>query len=418
GDRVMGAAALAHTVLFAGYALGMGLVSAVAPLASQAFGARRPRLVRRSVRVGLWAALLAGVPLTALQLWCGEDILIALGQPQDAAELAGRYLAALAWCLVPSWAFIALRNFMSALNRPEPGLWITLAAIPLNGVLGYTLIYGTLGAPRLGIFGAGVATTLVNIAMCGAAVWFAYAHHPFKKFRVLGRFWRADWILLRRLLVVGLPISAAFLLEFGLFAAAALLMGRIGATALAAHAIALQTAAILFMVPFGISLAATVRVGHAAGRRDPGGTRRAGFAAIWLAGVFMAAMTLAVAVFRHVVPRLFLGAEAQAATETASLAATLLAVGATFFVTDGLQTVVAGALRGLNDTRVPLLAAVVGYWLAGFGASYGLALVLGFGAIGVWAGLSVGTTVFALLLLWRFHALTRAGYLPAAPGSA
>jgi multidrug resistance protein, MATE family len=357
------------------------------------------------------------VPLTAVQLW-GEDILRALGQPQDAAELAGQYLAGLAWCLIPSWAFIALRNFMSAVNRPEPGLWITLAAVPLNAVLGYALIYGSLGAPRLGILGAGVATTLVNIAMCSAAVWFAYARHPFKKFRVLGRFWRADWTLLRRLLVVGIPISAAFLLEFGMFAAASLLMGSIGAAALAAHAIALQTAAILFMVPFGISLAATVRVGQAAGRRDAEGTRRAGFAAIGLAVAFMAAMTLAIVAFRHVVPLLFVGTDAQATAETVALAATLLAVGATFFVTDGLQTVAAGALRGLNDTRVPLLAAVVGYWVAGFGASYGLAFVLGLGAVGVWTGLSIGTTVFALLLLWRFQALTRLGYLPAVPGSA
>ena len=414
GDHVVAGAALAHTVLFAAYTVGMGLVAAVAPLASQAVGARKPRLVRRSVRVGLWAALLAGVPLTALQLW-GDEILLALGQPPETAALAGRYLAGLAWCLIPSWAFIALRNFMSAVNRPEPALWITLAAIPLNAVLAYALIYGALGAPRLDILGAGVATTFVNVAMCAAAVWFAYARHPFKKYRVLGRFWRPDWALFRELLVVGIPISGSFLLEFGLFAAASLLMGRIGPQALAAHAIALQTAAILFMVPFGISLAATVRVGHAAGRRDPAGTRRAGFAATGLAVVFMAAMTLVVVAFRHAIPQVFLGAEAETPTASATmvLAGTLLALGATFFLTDGIQTVVAGALRGLNDTRVPLLIAAFSYWGVGFAASYGLAFGFGLGAVGVWIGLSIGTTVFALLLGWRFHALTRAGYMPA-----
>jgi MATE family multidrug resistance protein len=414
GDHVVAGAALAHTVLFAAYTLGMGLMAAVAPLASQAFGARKPRLVRRSVRVGLWAALLTGVPLTALQLW-GDDILLALGQPPETAALAGRYLAGLAWCLIPSWAFIALRNFMSAVNRPEPALWITLAAIPLNGLLAYALIYGALGAPHLGILGAGVATTLVNVAMCAAAVWFAYARHPFRKYRVLGRFWRPDWALFRQLLVVGIPISGSFLLEFGMFAAASLLMGRIGPQALAAHAIALQTAAILFMVPFGISLAATVRVGHAAGRRDPAGTRRAGFAATGLAVVFMAAMTLVIVLFRHAIPQLFLGAgvETPTSSATVALAATLLALGATFFLTDGIQTVVAGALRGLNDTRVPLLIAAFSYWGAGFAASYGLAFGFDLGAVGVWIGLSLGTTVFALLLAWRFHALTRAGYMPA-----
>src|SRR5262249_43077533 len=136
GDHVVAAAALAHTVLFAAFTLGMGLVSAVAPLASQAFGAHKPRLVRRSARVGLWLALRAGAPLTAVQCW-GEEMLLAFGQAPASAELAGRYLAGLAWCLIPGWAFIALRNFMSAVNRPEPALWITLAAIPLNGLLGY-----------------------------------------------------------------------------------------------------------------------------------------------------------------------------------------------------------------------------------------------------------------------------------------
>jgi MATE family multidrug resistance protein len=193
-------------------------------------------------------------------------------------------------------------------------------------------------------------------------------------------------------------------------------MGRIGATALAAHAIALQTAAILFMVPFGISLAATVRVGQAVGRGDPEGTRRAGIAAVALAVAFMAGMTLLVAIFRHAIPSLFLGAKAaaEAAADTAALAATLLALGATFFMADGIQTVVAGALRGLNDTRVPLAVAAFSYWGAGFAVSYVLAFPFGLGAMGVWIGLSIGTTVFAALLLWRFHALTQAGYMPEA----
>jgi MATE family multidrug resistance protein len=411
GDHVVAAAALAHTVLFAAYTLGLGLVSAVAPLASQAFGAKKPRYVRRAVRVGISAALLAGVPLTALQLW-GEEILLALGQPPESAGLAGRYLLGLSWCLVPSWIFIALRNFMSAVNRPQPALWITLAAIPVNGLVAYGLIHGAFGLPRLDILGAGLATTIVNIAMCAASVWFAYTRHPFKKYRVLGRLWRLDGALFGRLLLVGLPISGAFLLEFGLFAAAALLMGRIGTTALAAHAIALQTVAILYMVPFGISLAATVRVGQAVGRRDAAGTRHAGFAAVALAAAFMAAMTLVVVLSRHTVPLLFLGSGAEVAADTVALAATLLVLGATFSITDGVQSVAAGALRGLNDTRVPLAIAVFSFWVAGFATSYALGFPLGFGAVGVWTGLSIGTGVFALLLLWRFHALTRAGYMP------
>ncbi|PWT84492.1 MAG: MATE family efflux transporter [Proteobacteria bacterium] len=416
GDKVVAAAALAHTVLFVGFTLGMGFMQAVAPLAAQAYGARQPRLVRRALRVGLWAALLIGVPLTLCQLW-GEQVLLAVGQPPQAAALAQRYAAGLAWCLVPSYVFIALRNFMSAVSRPEPALWITLAAIPANGLLAYALIYGAFGLPRLELLGAGLATTLVSTGMCVAAIWIAYTRRPFKKYRVLGRCWRPDWPLMRRLIAVGAPISGAFLLEFGVFAAAALLMGRISTTALAAHQIALQTAAVLFMVPFGIALAATVRVGQAAGRRDAQATRRAGFAAILLGAGFMTGMTLLVALARSSIPSLFLGAEAPEAAQTAALASTLLVVGASFFIADGTQTVAAGALRGLNDTSVPLLFAALSFWGVAFTSGLWLAFSLEFGAVGVWIGLSVGLILYAALLLWRFELLTRRRYLPPPPGA-
>jgi multidrug resistance protein, MATE family len=415
GDTAVAAAALAQIVLFIAFVLGMGLVSAVAPLAAQAFGARRPRLVRRSLRVGLWAALVLGIPLTLVQLW-GQEVLLALGQSQDATALAHRYLTGLAWSLVPGWWFIALRNFMGAVNKPEPALWITLAAIPINFALAYVLIFGEFGFPELDLLGAGVATTAVNLGMCVASIWVCYARRPFKKYRVMGRFWRVDWRLFWRLIVIGAPISGTFLLEYGLFAGAALLMGLISTAALAAHQIALQTAAIMFMVPFGISMAATVRVGHAVGRGDAAATRIAGFTAIALGTAFMAAMTLLVILMREVIPAWFLGAAAAHAVETMTLASTLLVLGASFFVFDGIQTIGSGALRGLNDTRVPLVFAAVGFWLVGFTSAYALGFPLGYGAYGIWIGLTLGLFVYASLLIWRFHRLTARHYLPAVPG--
>ena len=193
-----------------------------------------------------------GVPMTLVQFW-GEAILLALGQAPEAAALAGRYLAGMAWAILPGWTFIALRNFMGAVNRPEPALWITLAAIPVNAV-------------------AGLRPDLRRLRAAGARPDGRRPRHrhrqrrhvrrrhldrlhapPFKKYRVLGRFWRPDWPLLAKLVAIGLPISGALLLEYGLFAAAALLMGRISTSAVAAHQIALQVAAILYMVPFGIA---------------------------------------------------------------------------------------------------------------------------------------------------------------------
>jgi MATE family multidrug resistance protein len=412
GDDAVAAAALAQVILFVGFVLGMGLVSAVAPLAAQAFGAREPRMVRRALRVGLWASVMLGVPLTAMQLQ-GERILLWLGQEPEASAAAGIYLTGLTWSMVPGWWFIALRSFMSAVNRPEPALWTTLIAIPINTLLAYALIFGAFGLPRLEMLGAGVATTLVNLGMVIACLWICYTQRPFRKYRVLGRFWRADWPLLHKLIVVGAPISGSFLMEYGLFAGAALLVGMIGTTELAAHQIALQVAAIVFMVPFGISMAATVRVGHAAGRGDRGAIRRAGYAAITLAGGFMIAMVVLISASRHVVPLAFIASGSQSANETIAIAARLLLIGSTFFIMDGLQTVAAGALRGLNDTRIPMAIAAFSFWMIGFVACNVLAFPLRLGVDGVWMGFTISLAVYAALLLWRFEALTRNGFIPA-----
>jgi MATE family multidrug resistance protein len=402
GSEAMAAAALAHTVFFVSFTFGMGLVSAVAPLAAQAFGARNPHLIRRSLRVGMWAALLMSLPMMALLLR-GEQILLRLGQAPTSAHLAQQYLLGLAWGMLPALWFMAVRGFMSAVNRPEPILWITLAAIPANAALVYVLLYGAFGLPELGLFGVGLASSIVNLATFLTGLWFATRRRPFRKYHVLGHFWRADWQLMRKLVIIGAPISISFLLEYGLFGAAGLLMGVISTTALAAHQIALQVAAILYMVPFGISMAATVRVGHAVGRGDAGGVRRAGYIATWLGIVLAAILTLAVIISRFGIAEVFLGESTDA---TAELSAKLLLVGSTLFIADAIQTIAAGALRGMNDTRIPLLFAVLSYWLIGFACACWLGFWTSWGAVGVWIGLSVGTAIFAILLLLRFRALT------------
>ncbi len=411
GGEAVAAAALAGTVYFVSFTFGMGLTSAVAPLAAQAFGADDPRMVRRSLRTGLWAALLLSLPIMMFPLR-GEQILLLLGQAPQTARLAQHYLFGLAWGVAPALWFLAIRSFMGAVNRPQPVLWITLAAIPVNALLVYLLMYGKLGLPRLELFGAGLATTLVNCATFIAALWFSTRRRPFSDYHVLARLWRIDWSLMHQLFVIGLPISLSFLMEYGMFSAAALLMGLIGTTALAAHQIALQVTAILFMIPFGISMAATVRVGHAAGRNDAAGVRRAGLVAMLLGIAIAAILTFAVVATRFAIAEFFLGGTVENAAATIELAATLLLVGASFFVTDAIQSIAVGSLRGLKDTRVPLLFAGIGYWLVGFCLSWLLAFHTGLGAIGVWVGLSIGTAVYATLLVVRFRRLTQLGAMP------
>ena len=416
GGNAIAAAALAGTIYFVSFTFGMGLMAAVAPLAAHGFGAGDAAMVRRSLRAGLWVGLIVALPIMALSLQ-GEAILLALGQEELPARLAQNYLFGLAWGVAPTLWFIALRGFMGALNRPEPVLWITLAAIPINALLVYPLLNGAWGLPALGLFGAGLATSLVNLGTFLAGLWFATHRPPFRDYHVLARLWRIDWDLMRQIIVIGAPISLAFLLEYGLFSTAGLLMGVISTAALAAHQIALQVTAILYMVPYGISMATTVRVGHAAGRNDADGIRRAGYVPILLGLAIAALLTLAVLAARRPIAHLFLGEGVTDADATMTLAASLLTLGATFFVTDALQAVTSGALRGIKDTRIPLLFAIIGYWLVGFPIAYVLGFFTPLGAVGIWIGLSIGTATHATLLMLRFRRLTRKiAHAPAVSG--
>ncbi|WP_245320959.1 MATE family efflux transporter [Bradyrhizobium sp. NAS96.2] len=405
GAEPVAAAALASRVYFLAFTFGTGLLSPIAPLVAQAFEANNLARVRRTLRMGLWATMMLSFPTMAFAL-CGEQILLAFGQAPDTAQLAQRYLFGLAWGATPALGFVAIRGFMGAVNRPEPILWITVAAIPLNALLAYLFIYGKLGLPRLELFGAGLATTLVNYATFLAGLWFATMRRPFHDYRVFAHLSHFDWPLMRQIIVIGMPTSIASLMGYGAFSAAALLAGLISTSALAAHQIALQVTMSLSMIPFGISMAAAVRVGHAVGRNDRPGIRRAGLAAILLGIIIAAILTLAVIAARFEIAELFLENSKNDADKTIGLATKLLLVGASFFIADAAQFIAAGSLRGLKDTRVPLLFVGIAHWLIGFSLSYLLGLKIGLGIVGIWIGLSIGTTIYAGLLVLRFHLLT------------
>ncbi|MGY4408130.1 MATE family efflux transporter [Bradyrhizobium sp. USDA 3315] len=402
--EAVAAAALAGRVYFVGITLGMGLLVASASFAAQAFGADNLNVVRRSLRMGLWTALLLSLPITTIQLH-GEQILLAFGQPPDAARLAQQYLSGMAWGAAPVLLFLAIRAFMSAVNRPEPVLWITLTAIPVNVLLVYLLIFGKLGLPRLELFGAGLATTLVNYATFLAGLWFTTMCRPFRDYHALAQFWRFDWPLMRQLIVIGTPLTMTLLMECGISSAAALLMGLISTKALAANLVSFQVATILFMIPSGISMAATVRVAHAVGRTDGLGIMRAGLAAMLLGVLIIAVLTVAVIAARFEIAEFFLGDSVDDVDTTIALAAHLLFVNASAFISAAVYTIASGNLRGLNDTRVPLLFAGIAICLFGFSLGYLLGLKLGLGATGVGIGLSIGSATYAALLVSRFQLL-------------
>nr|WP_245329069.1 MATE family efflux transporter [Bradyrhizobium centrolobii] len=405
GGEAIAAAALAGRVYLTSFTFSAGLLAAIVPLAAQAFGANNRAVVRSTVRMGLWAALLSSFPIMACALG-GKQILLALGQAPAAARLAQQYLFGLTGGVAPALWFLALRSFMSAVGRPEPVLWITLAAIPLNALLVYLLIDGKFGLPRLELFGVGLATTLVNVATFLASVCFVLLQRPLRDYHVFTRLWRFNRHSMRQLILIGMPISLASLMSYGLSFAASLLAGLISTRVLAAHQIAFHVAAILFMVPFGISMAAAVRVGQAVGRNDSPGMKRAGLAAMLFGMVITAILTLAVIAARFEIAEMFLGGSSRHTDPTIWLAAELLLAGAAFFITDAVQSIAAGSLSGLKDTRVPLLFAGVAYWLVGFSLSYVLSLRIGLDAIGIWIGLSIGKALYAALLVVRFLLLT------------
>ncbi|MBM7487856.1 MATE family multidrug resistance protein [Bradyrhizobium sp. USDA 3686] len=406
GVDELAAAALAGRIYLVSFTFAAGLLAPIAPLAAQAFAAHNLAMVRRLLRTGLWAALLASVPIMAFALQ-GEQMLLALGQAPDAARLAQQYLFGLAWGIAPALCFQAIRGWMGGVNRTSPVLWITVGAVPVNAILINLLIYGNFGLPRLGLFGVGLVTTLVNFGMFSAGLWILIRHRHFRAYYLLAHIWRFDWSLVRHLSLVGTPISLVSLIAYGAISAAAILAGQIGTSELAAHQIALQVATTSFLIALGVSMASSVRVGQAVGRNDSSGVKRAGLIAMLLGIVIVTILTLAVIVARFEVPKLFLAESSGGADATIAIAARLLPVSASFLITDAVASIAAGGLRGLKDTRVPLLFAGITYWPIGVSLSYVLSLKIGLSVIGIWIGLSIGTSVYAGLLVLRFHVLSR-----------
>jgi MATE family multidrug resistance protein len=403
GPEALAAGTLGVNLYHALFIIGLGLALAAAPMAAQALGRRRHavREVRRTIRQGFWVSLAFVVPGWVL-LWNGEQILLAMGQRPDLAEAAGGYVRAMQWGLLPALWFVVLRCFVGALERPKPALVVTGIAIAVNVAANWVLIFGKLGFPALGLVGAGIASTAANAFMAGCLLAVVYRDRRFRRFHLLGRFWRPDWPRFRTLLAVGLPIGVTLGFEITVFNCAAFLMGLLGAEALAAHAIAIQLASITFMVPMGLGQAATVRVGLAAGRGDRAGVGRAGWTALALGFAFMAAMAMLLIAAPLPLVGAFLDLSDPANAGVVRLAVVFLAVAGLFQIVDGAQTIGAGALRGLEDTRVPMVFAGIGYWGIGIGLGVVLGFPLGLGGLGIWIGLAAGLGTVAALMVGRW----------------
>jgi MATE family multidrug resistance protein len=381
-----------------------GLTGAVAPVI--AAPALRP--VRRGIRMALWLALMSGILGMGLCLLLGP-LMRATGQDAQIVGLANEYNTVIVWSLVPMLFNNVLRSFVSALDRPILATLITAAGIGVNALANYAFIFGHLGAPELGLKGAGVATIITALATLAAYIAAIRLDPRLHRYRIFGRWWAPDWERFRQIVRIGTPIALTITAEAGIFGAAAFLMGNIGTAQLAAHTVALQIAALAFQVPFGVGQAATIRVGYFYGARDPEGMKRAGWAAIAIGTGFMGVTALAMIIAPRYLLAIYVDPWDPANAVLIGYALTYIVIAAAFQLFDGMQAVAAGALRGLQDTRVPMWIAAFAYWVPGIGTSVVLGFFTPLEGVGVWIGLATGLTVAAALLIWRWTARDRLG---------
>ena len=414
GDAALAASSLGVAIFGLLLWTGTGLIGASAPLIAAELGRRKHavREVRRTVRMALWLSALLSLLFMGICA-AGGPIMRATEQPPETSARAASFLLILMWGLFPMIAAAVLRIFVSALGRPAIATAITFGALFVNALGNWTLVFGHLGMPALGLHGSAISSVLTSTLMLVAYIVVIQTDRRLRRYHLFGNLWRSEWSRFVEMLRIGTPIGLTILAEAGLFTGAAFLMGRIGEAELAGHTIALQVAALTFQIPFGVAQASTIRVGLAYGARDRRAIGHAGFASLALGVGFMAAMAVLIWLFPSLVLSIYVDVDAARNAAMVGFAMQFLVVAAAFQLFDGAQAVAAGVLRGLQDTRTPMIIAICGYWVAG----YGTAIYLGFwtplAGVGVWIGLAVGLVVVAALLIMRWRMRARLGLLPA-----
>jgi MATE family multidrug resistance protein len=402
----LAAVVLGASSFFIVYVLGSGFAKAVMPMVAAALGRGDEAQVRRDARMGLWLSIAFGLVVLPV-FWWSEPILLALGQEPEVAALARDYLRIVGFGMVPALCVTVLQSYLSALGRTQVVLWVTLVAVGVNVAVNWALIFGNWGFPELGARGAAVATIVVQIVSLVVLGSYAGILPELRKFHLFQRFWRPDWQALRQVWRLGVPIGLTGLAEGGLFHASAIMMGWIGTVELAAHGIALEVAALTFMLHVGLSSAATIRVARFDGRGERVALRLAAKVAVTLSLVVAIASVALFLTVPEPIVGLFLDMGKPESAAILAYGTVLLMVAGLFQLADGMQVMALGLLRGVQDTRVPMWLAAVSYWLIGIPMSYVLAFPLGFGGMGLWFGLVIGLVCAAASLMWRFWHMAR-----------
>lgn len=391
--------AIAGPFFFTIFIFGGGYAYAVLPMVAAAAGRDDARSARRVTRMGLWVTILF-CAIGMIPMLFAEPILLALGQDPGVSFEAGKYLKIMAFGLLFHSLWNVLRNFCAGLERARVVLWVSIGTALLNIPLNYALIFGNWGAPELGIRGAGFASLAVSLF--GFLAFAAYITIRLPEYELFRNFHRPDWEAFSRVFRLGLPIGLTNLAEVGLFAGAGVFVGMLGEVPLAAHGIALQIASITFMVHLGLSGATTVRVGRFYGQGDGVAVRQVSGVGLGLSLIAALCTVVLFLSLPEMLVGLFIDPEEPMRADILAVGVGLLAMAALFQLFDAAQVMALGALRGVQDTRVPMIMASVSYWLIGLPASYVIGISMGYGAVGIWVGLVLGLAMAGIFLSWRF----------------
>ncbi|MEM6302776.1 MAG: MATE family efflux transporter [Pseudomonadota bacterium] len=409
GSAELAAVGLAGDLFYVILLSGMGIISIVGVLAAQCLGAGDRDGVVAAGEQGMIAALLTSVPIMIV-VWFFGPALFYANQDPEVVALVDAYARMLVWGTFPALGFTVLRNYITALERSAIIGWITVVAVALNLLLNYTLVYGRFGFPPLGVAGAGIGTSLVNLAMFAAMAFYLMRSSVFDGYRIRLLPLRADRAALGELLKLGGPVAMTQILNGGMFSAAAVCVGMISAATLAAQQIVYSVIYLALSAAAGFADAVRIRVAFGVGRQDPAAVANSARLGITMAAAASLVAALVLWLWPEALVRVFLttseGLSAErAADNTAALstAVALSAVAGLFLFFDGTQLVIANAVRGLRDTRAPLLISLLGYWLVGLGSGLVFCFSFDWGALGLWIGLVLGVVLCNGLLLKRFR---------------
>ncbi len=373
-----------------------GILMAVNPVVAQLKGARNLKLIGVKVRQGLWLSVLLAVPLFFL-IRNLKIVMLWMNVTPSIIPVTLDYMDAFSWGIFPLSAYMALRFFNEGMSVTRPGMYMALLGVLVNIPANYILMYGKLGFPALGAAGTGYASALAMFVMFIGMLLFTVKHRPYRRFQIFSKIKLPEWKHVKELLDVGVPIGISSTMEITMFAVVGLIIASLSTIAIAGHQIALNFAAITFMIPFGISTAITTRVGDAVGRRNAAQVRNRGFIGIALATAFMCFTAVLMLTVPHYIAGIYTDSEA-----VIEVAVHLLFMAAIFQISDGLQVSSYGALRGLKDTKIPMFVNLIAYWLVGLPLGYYLGIMRGTGPEGLWIGLIAGLSVAAILHNMRF----------------